>query len=48
MPWVDEKICLHPLPTFLLKLNESDENIYRCSACGEINAYVDVPNEDRR
>ena len=36
LPWVDPKICPHPVPVALLKFNDLDETIFRCDVCGRI------------
>jgi rubrerythrin len=45
VPWVDQKICPHPLPTLLMKFNDSDETVYRCDVCGKVMTRIELPLE---
>jgi hypothetical protein len=48
LPWVDQKICLHPVPTLLLKFNDDDETVYRCDVCGKLLTSVELVSEAAR
>jgi hypothetical protein len=45
LPWVDQKICPHPVPTLLLKFNDDDETVYRCDVCGKVMTSVELASE---
>jgi hypothetical protein len=45
LPCVDQKICLHPVPTLLLKFNDEDETVYRCDVCGKLMTSVELASE---
>ena len=45
VPWVDQKIWPHPVPTLLLKFNDGDETVFRCDACGKLMTLVELANE---
>jgi hypothetical protein len=45
LPWVDQKICPHPLPTLLMKFNDADETIFRCDVCGKIMTHLELASE---
>jgi hypothetical protein len=45
LPWVDPKICPHPVPTLLLKFNDADETIYRCDVCGKLMTSAELAGE---
>jgi hypothetical protein len=48
LPWVDPKICPHPVPVALLKFNDLDETIFRCDVCGRIMTLGElVPKKTR-
>ena len=48
LPWVDQKICLHPVPTLLLRFNDDDETIYRCDVCGKLMTSVELASDPAR
>jgi len=47
LPWVDAKICPHPVPVALLKFSDSDETRFYCGACGKTMTASDL-NRDKR
>jgi hypothetical protein len=36
LPWASPDQCVHPFPVALLKFQDSDETVFRCTACGEL------------
>lgn len=35
LPWVNPSECVHPGLVALLKFKDSDETLFRCTACGK-------------